>query len=180
MSTSRTIVTLKRILINVILRRNNNLPFFFYSVHLYDEPIEKPLGFSAPWFRPLVYEMCPNAFIDHLRVGELNAPLRHSCNLTGQCFRKIDLPVTCGSMSPATWRCIERYRQFIIGLSKASLPIQNLLSSLHLAFPFRSLFLSFSLSYARAGFLRKVNRDDCVVSYSRWGKSGSGVLDIAY
>lgn len=41
-----------------------------------------------------------------------------SLNLTRQCFRKIDLPVTCGSMSPATWCHIGHHRQFITGLPK--------------------------------------------------------------
>lgn len=125
-------------------------------------------------FRPLVCEMCPNAFIDHLRVGELNAPLRHSRNLTGQCFRKIDLPVTCGSMSPATWRRIDRYRQFIIGLSKTSLPdteFPELIARISLS----RLVLSFFL-------LRGIpsKSKSWRLSYSRWGKSESGVLDIAY
>jgi len=92
--------TLTRILINVTSRRNNLLFFLnlCYAAYSYDELIENSDGFSAPRFRPRLRDASECVHRSYAR--ELNAPVCRSRNLTGRCFRKIDLPVTCGSMSP--------------------------------------------------------------------------------
>lgn len=142
--------TLTRILINVTSRRNNLLFSFFFFLPLYYRAVQlrradrKPRGFSAPWFRPRLRDASKCVHRSYAR--ELNAPVCRSCNLTGQCFRKIDLPVTCGSMSPATWCHIGCHRQFITGLPKTFLPRQNLLCSSRAFRCFVFVFSFFSLS----------------------------------
>lgn len=112
-----------------------------------------------------------------IHARELNAPLR---NLTVQCFRKIDLSLTCGvdvtcNVTPhraSHRRFITRYlkdRKYLfadMGLTTfVARRIVRVLSfsSFSLARSLLSLSLSEEKEWARS--LRNIDRDDCVVSY---------------